>query len=123
MAKEAIVQLLKMAMDVFKKEDNLVKIKDPVVFVGDIHGQFFDMCKMMDLVGRIGELNYVFLGDYVDRGMFALEVVLVLYALKINYPNNVLLLRGNHECRQMSENFNFRTEILSKYDESIHQMF
>ena len=72
---------------------------DPVIFVGDIHGQFFDLNKMLDLVGKIGQINFVFLGDYVDRGMFAIEVVVTLYALKLNYPNHITLLRGNHECR------------------------
>lgn len=71
---------------------------DPVVFVGDIHGQFYDLFKMLELVGRIGSLkyvialcniifSYVFLGDYVDRGMFSLEVVLLLYALKVIHIN------------------------------------
>lgn len=54
---------------------------------------------MLDLVGRIGDLNYIFLGDYVDRGMFALEVVLVLYAIKLNFKGPITMLRGNHECR------------------------
>ena len=107
LSKEATVKLLKMTLDVFKKEENIVKVPDPVVFVGDIHGQFFDLVKMVDLVGKIGELNFVFLGDYVDRGMFAFEVVATLYALKLCYPSKITLLRGNHECRQMTENFNF----------------
>ena len=86
LSKEATVNLLKRTLDVFKKEENIVKVPDPVVFVGDIHGQFFDMVKMLELVGKVGELNFVFLGDYVDRGMFAFEVVAVLYALKLCYP-------------------------------------
>ena len=99
LSKEAAVRLLRTALDTFKKEENIVKVPDPVVFVGDIHGQFFDLVKMLDLVGKIGDLNFVFLGDYVDRGMFAFEVVASLYALKLCYPNKITLLRGNHECR------------------------
>jgi serine/threonine-protein phosphatase 2B catalytic subunit len=71
---------------------------------------------MLDLVGKIGQMNFVFLGDYVDRGMFAFEVVITLYCLKLNYPNHITLLRGNHECRQMTENFNFRIEMEEKFD-------
>mmetsp|Transcript_10231 Transcript_10231/g.10196 ORF Transcript_10231/g.10196 Transcript_10231/m.10196 type:complete len:232 (+) Transcript_10231:284-979(+) len=78
---------------------------------------------MLELVGRIGELNYVFLGDYVDRGLFSLEVVLVLYALKLTYPKEVTLLRGNHECRQMTESFNFRIEVEEKNDLDVYELF
>ena len=99
MSKDAAVRLLKMTLETFKKEENIVKVPDPVVFVGDIHGQFFDLVKMLDLVGKIGDLNFVFLGDYVDRGMFSFEVVATLYALKLCYPHKITLLRGNHECR------------------------
>ena len=80
------------------------------------------MNKMLDLVGRIGELNYVFLGDYVDRGSFALEVVCVLFALKLNYPKHVTMLRGNHECRHMAENFNFKIECEAKFDIEIYEL-
>ena len=120
LSKEATMKLLRMALDVFKKEENIVKVPDPVVFVGDIHGQFFDLVKMLDLVGKVGDLNFVFLGDYVDRGMFAFEVVTTLYALKLCYPNKITLLRGNHECRQMTENFNFLIEIEEKFDSEVY---
>jgi serine/threonine-protein phosphatase 2B catalytic subunit len=66
-------------------------------------------------------MNFVFLGDYVDRGMFALEVVMTLYSLKMNYPSHITLLRGNHECRQMAENFNFKSEIEEKFDSDIYE--
>lgn len=122
MKKDATVKLLHMALDTFKKEENIVKVPDPVVFVGDIHGQFFDLVKMLDLVGKIGDLNFVFLGDYVDRGMFSFEVVATLYALKLCYPTKVTLLRGNHECRQMTENFNFLIEIEEKFDNEVYEL-
>ena len=122
MTKDAAVRLLKMTLDTFKKEENIVKVPDPVVFVGDIHGQFFDLVKMLDLVGKIGDLNFVFLGDYVDRGMFSFEVVATLYALKLCYPNKITLLRGNHECRQMTENFNFLIEMEEKFDNEVYEL-
>ena len=77
---------------------------------------------MLDLVGKIGELNFVFLGDYVDRGMFSYEVVMTLYALKLCYPNKITLLRGNHECRQMTENFNFLIEVEEKFDMEVYDL-
>jgi serine/threonine-protein phosphatase 2B catalytic subunit len=80
-----------------KKEPNLLKLKDPVTVVGDIHGQFYDFVKMLDVGGDPENTKYLFLGDYVDRGSFSVEVVLLVYAIKLNYPKTVFLLRGNHE--------------------------
>ena len=120
--KELTMKIVKMATAIFKKEENIVKVADPVIFVGDIHGQFYDLNKMLDLVGKIGAINFVFLGDYVDRGMFALEVVITLYALKLNYPNHITLLRGNHECRQMTQNFNFKIEMDEKFDTETYEL-
>ena len=120
--KELAIKIVKMATAIFKKEENIVKVADPVIFVGDIHGQFYDLNKMLDLVGKIGAINFVFLGDYVDRGMFALEVVITLYALKLNYPSHITLLRGNHECRQMTQNFNFKIEMDEKFDTETYEL-
>jgi serine/threonine-protein phosphatase 2B catalytic subunit len=80
-----------------KKEPNLLKLKDPVTVVGDIHGQYYDFVKMIDVGGDPENTKYLFLGDYVDRGSFSVEVVLLVYSLKLNYPKTVFLLRGNHE--------------------------
>ncbi len=65
------------------KEPNLVKIGEPIVIVGDLHGQFHDLVHMLEKAGDPGEINYLFLGDYVDRGIYGIEVVLVLTAIKV----------------------------------------
>lgn len=67
---------------------------------------------MLDKAGPPSDINYLFLGDYVDRGIYGVEVLLLLMSIKINFPKNVILLRGNHESRNMTENFTFREEVI-----------
>lgn len=78
---------------------------------------------MLDKAGSPSEINYLFLGDYVDRGVYGVEVVLLLSAIKINYPKNFILLRGNHESRNMTENFTFREEAMNAYGLDIYNLF
>ena len=63
------------------------------------------------------DAKLLFLGDYVDRGMYSLEVLVLLFSLKLNYPKSVVMLRGNHESRIMTTDFTFRNEVLDKYDD------
>ena len=86
------------------------------------------MIPILDKLEQPGRTNYVFLGDYVDRGNQGPEVVCYLAALKLKYPKEVILLRGNHETREMTETFNFRKQCLLYWDdievyESIMEMF
>ena len=90
----------------------MIKIQDPITIVGDIHGQFYDFLKLIDpdTGGPIESTKYLFLGDYVDRGCFSIEVLALILSIKITFQNSVFLLRGNHECRQLTSFFNFRQE-------------
>jgi serine/threonine-protein phosphatase 2B catalytic subunit len=108
LSKAQAVKISRTAIDLLKKEPNLMQIEEPVVIVGDVHGQYYDVCHMLEKAGKPGDINYLFLGDFVDRGIYGTEVLLLLMSLKINYPQNVILLRGNHESRSMTENFTFR---------------
>jgi serine/threonine-protein phosphatase 2B catalytic subunit len=105
------------------REPNLVRLDDPVTLVGDIHGQFYDLLKLLEIGGSPDRTKFIFLGDYVDRGSYSIEVVLLLYAIKVCYPDTVILLRGNHECRQMTTFFNFRNECMVKYDIEVYDCF
>ena len=70
------------------------------------------MLNIFDKFGNVAETQYLFLGDYVDRGLFCIEVITLLLALKVKYPQNIHLLRGNHESRLLTSNFNFREECI-----------
>ena len=97
--KSDIILILEQATSIFRRERNLLEVKDPVTVVGDIHGQFFDFVKMLDVGGNPENTKYLYLGDFVDRGNFSIEVVVLLYAIKINFPDTTYMIRGNHECR------------------------
>jgi len=118
--KDDALQLVKMASEVFAKEDNLLKLSDPITVCGDVHGQFFDLLRLMEAGGDPESNQYLFLGDYVDRGCFSTEVVFYLYAHKITYSDSFFMLRGNHECRHLTAFFNFKDECRYKYDEEVY---
>lgn len=111
--------ILKKVMKIFKKEPNLLKLKKmPINVVGDIHGQFYDMVKLFEVGGKVSVGNYLFLGDYVDRGVYSVETILFLYVLKINFPDRIFMLRGNHECRHLTSYFTFKNEVMHKYQKN-----
>lgn len=120
LSQECLLDLIKKGAALFEAEPNLLKLNDPITVVGDIHGQYFDLVKLFEVGGQPGEVQYIFLGDYVDRGSFSIEVLAMLYSIKIKHPKRVRMLRGNHECRQMTSFFNFREECEYKYDINVY---
>lgn len=120
LSQECLLEIIKRASDLFEAEPNMLKLSDPITVVGDIHGQYFDLPKLFEVGGMPGDTQYIFLGDYVDRGSFSIEVVATLFSIKIKFPKRIRMLRGNHECRQMTAFFNFREECEYKYDVSVY---
>ena len=110
LSKDLVMQLMMKAKKRLSAESNMVRVEGKAFIIGDIHGQFYDLIEMLRKIPKPGHKNakIVFLGDYVDRGNYGPEVAAYLFALKLNYPNDVFLLRGNHESRDMAESFNFR---------------
>lgn len=120
LSKQDCLGIINKATDLLRREPNLIVLQDPITVVGDIHGQYYDLLKILDVGGNPETTKYLFLGDYVDRGMFSIEVILLLYSMKINFPTTVIMIRGNHESRQMTSMFSFRKECIYKYDIEVY---
>lgn len=79
---------------------------------GDLHGQFYDLVTLVKKAGPPTSTQYLFLGDYVDRGCFSCEIVFYLFACKIAHPTSFWMLRGNHESRTLTNHYNFKRECM-----------
>ena len=136
--KEAALRILSQGSNLLRQEDNVISVSSPItsnnsllfsfyaqpliLFIfflfffflpkvwGDTHGQLYDLFKLFEIGGRPEDTNYLFLGDYVDRGYFSCENYLYLLAHKINFPDSFFMLRGNHECRHLTACFTLKEE-------------
>ncbi|BGP13524.1 hypothetical protein JCM10213_005362 [Rhodosporidiobolus nylandii] len=105
-----ITQICAAAREVFLSQPTLIELSPPVKIVGDVHGQYSDLIRLFEMCGFPPQANYLFLGDYVDRGKQSLETILLLLCYKVKYPENFFLLRGNHECANVTRVYGFYDE-------------
>jgi len=108
--------LCKTVREILLHEPTLKHVSSPVTVCGDIHGQHHDLQELFQIAGKVPDTNFLFMGDYVDRGYYSLETICWLLAMKARYPHRVTILRGNHECRNVTQVYGFYDECLKKYD-------
>lgn len=120
---EYLDKMLIKLQKILDEQATLLRIRAPVKIFGDLHGQINDLNKLFESFGSpddsaprgdIESTNYLFLGDYVDRGAKSLETIILLFTLKLKYPENIFLLRGSHEDIKINKNMGFGDECEMK---------
>ncbi|OHT01601.1 Serine/threonine-protein phosphatase PP1-2 [Tritrichomonas foetus] len=111
------------AQEVLASESSLLSLEAPIKICGDLHGMYTDLIKAFKHGGLPSHTKWLFLGDYVDRGPQSIEVVCLLFAMKMRYPDRVFLLRGNHESNDMSSIFGFSEECSKKLNTTMWNLF
>jgi serine/threonine-protein phosphatase 4 catalytic subunit len=112
---EEVVLLCHKAREILCEESNVQRVDPPVTICGDVHGQFYDVRELFKIGEDCPKTQYLFLGDFVDRGLYSVETFLLLLALKVRYPDRITLIRGNHESRQITQVYGFYDECLKKF--------
>lgn len=105
-----IISLCIVAREIFMEQPAMLELSAPLKVCGDIHGQFYDLLRIFDFGGLPPDSNYLFLGDYVDRGKQNIETICLLLSFKIKYPENFFMLRGNHESQNINRLYGFYDE-------------
>jgi len=118
-----ITELCIRSREIFLRQPILLELEAPLKIVGDVHGQYFDLLRLFEYGGFPPESNYLFLGDYVDRGKQSLECICLLFAYKIKYPENFFLLRGNHECASINKIYGFFDECKIRHNVKLWKTF
>ncbi|GAB0493654.1 hypothetical protein MMPV_004939 [Pyropia vietnamensis] len=120
---EEIKQLCLQARQIFLSQAPLLELDAPIKICGDIHGQYHDLLRLFEYGGFPPTSNFLFLGDYVDRGKQSIETICLLMAFKVRYPENFFVLRGNHECSSINRIYGFYDECRRRYNVKLWKTF
>jgi len=115
--------LINTSKKILIEQPTFLELETPITVCGDIHGQYPDLLRLFDLGGYPPDTNYLFLGDYVDRGAQSIETISLLLAYKIKYEENFFILRGNHECASINRMYGFYDECKRRYNIKIWKNF
>lgn len=118
-----ITALCTAVREVLLSQPALIELTAPVKIVGDIHGQYNDLIRLFEMCGFPPTSNFLFLGDYVDRGKQSLETILLLFCYKLKYPENFFILRGNHECANVTRVYGFYDECKRRCNIKVWKTF
>lgn len=110
-----IQDLIQYSIDILKNTSTVVNVPAPCIIIGDLHGNISDLINILRKFNDYTSCSFLFLGDYVDRGMNSIEVITLLLAMMCKFPNNFFLLRGNHEFANVNRQYGFREEIQIVY--------
>ena len=120
---DEILWLCNTVQEIFLQQPILLELKPPIMICGDTHGQFHDLLRLFEISGPPPTTNYIFLGDYVDRGTQSIETVCLLFCYKVLYPDQFFMLRGNHECSYINRMYGFYDDCINYYKSSIWRKF
>ena len=118
-----ILWLCEEVTKIFLNQPVCLYLDTPVNICGDIHGQYSDLIRLFEAGGYPPDVNYLFLGDYVDRGEQSIETICLLFSFKIKCSNNFFLLRGNHECASLNREYGFYDECKRRYNIKLWKKF
>ena len=123
LSENEVRQVITKSREIFVSQPPLIELEAPIKLCGDIHGQYTDLLRLFDTCSTPPQVNYIFLGDYVDRGKQGIETLCLLLAYKIQHPENFFMLRGNHECSAINRIYGFYDECKRRYNIKLWKMF
>jgi len=123
LSEEEIKLLINKCKEILKQQPSFLELACPISILGDIHGQYFDLLRLFEYGGYPPSTNYLFLGDYVDRGKQSIETICLLMAYKIKYPENFFMIRGNHEAELVNRIYGFYDECRKRYNVKLWKNF